>query len=111
MAPVVTGRSPAGTYTAASPQLSRATGVSRSTGGTPAASAGLRGATGTQTVAGQQYPTGGDVIVAIDGNEVTSDVELRSMIDAKQPGDELRITFVRDGETKTVTVTLGERPS
>ncbi len=36
---VTHGRSSAGTYSAASPQLSRATGVSSSTGGTPAASA------------------------------------------------------------------------
>jgi S1-C subfamily serine protease len=79
--------------------------------GTPAAEAGLRGATGTQTVSGQEYPTGGDVITAIDGEAITSDVELRSLIDSKQPGDEVRLTYHRDGESSTVTVTLAERPA
>ena len=36
---------------------------------------------------------------------------LRSIIDAKQPGDTVAITFVRNGATKTVSVTLGSRPS
>ena len=35
--------------------------------GTPAAQAELEAATGTTTVSGQEYPTGGDVIVAFDG--------------------------------------------
>jgi putative serine protease PepD len=53
----------------------------------------------------------GDVITAVDGNEVSSADELRSAINAHSPGDSVSITYVRDGQTHTVQVTLAERPS
>jgi putative serine protease PepD len=79
--------------------------------GTPAADAGLRAATGTSTVDGQQVPTGGDVIVAFDGDDISTSAELQSTVDAKQPGDNVSITVLRGGERTTVQVTLGSRPS
>jgi len=78
---------------------------------TPADDADIRAATGTRTVDGQQVPTGGDVIVAFDGNPVTSSAELQSAVDAKKPGDEVSVTVLRGGERRTITVTLGTRPS
>ena len=78
---------------------------------TPAARAGLRAATGSRSVDGQSYPTGGDVITAIDGRKVTSSAELQSAIDAKQPGDTVSITYVRDGDSRTAQVQLASRPS
>jgi putative serine protease PepD len=78
---------------------------------TPAARAGLRGASGTRLVDGQQYPTGGDVITAIDGKSVTSSEELQGAIDGKQPGDSVSITYVRGGDSHTVPVKLATRPS
>jgi putative serine protease PepD len=78
---------------------------------TPAARAGLRAATGTRLVDGQQYPTGGDVITAVDGKKITTSEELQSAIDAKQPGDTVSITYVRDGDSRTVQVRLASRPS
>ena len=79
--------------------------------GTPAEQAGLRASTGTTTVDGEEVPTGGDVIVALDGEPVTSSAELQSAIDAQQPGDTVTLTVLRDGERKTIDVTLGTRPS
>jgi S1-C subfamily serine protease len=79
--------------------------------GTPAAEAGLRAATDAAPYGGEEVPTGGDVITALDGREIETADELRRLIDAKQPGDELEVTYVRGGETHTVTVTLAERPS
>jgi putative serine protease PepD len=79
--------------------------------GTPADEAGLRAATGTETIDGQEVPTGGDVVVAVDGSAISSSAELQSAVDAKKPGDALSITVVRDGETRTLRVTLGTRPS
>jgi putative serine protease PepD len=79
--------------------------------GTPAARAGLRASTGSRTIDGQDYPTGGDVITAVDGERVSSADELRSVIDAKKPGDEVRLTYSRAGESHTVRLTLGTRPS
>jgi putative serine protease PepD len=79
--------------------------------GTPAARAGLEGARASRTVNGETYPTGGDLITKVDGHRVTSADRLRELIDAKQPGDEITITYVRSGDEKTVHVTLTKRPS
>ncbi|MBA2742258.1 MAG: trypsin-like peptidase domain-containing protein [Actinobacteria bacterium] len=79
--------------------------------GTPAEDAALRAATGTTTMDGAEVPSGGDVIVAIDGDRVTTSGELQSAIDAKRPGEKVRLTVLRDGERRSVTVTLGTRPS
>lgn len=79
--------------------------------GTPAARAGLKAATGSSAVAGQQYPTGGDVITAVDGKAVTSAAEMQSAIDAHRPGDDVSVTYVRGGKSHTVTITLGTRPA
>src|SRR5262245_27489726 len=79
--------------------------------GTPAKDAGLRASTGTKTVNGVDVPTGGDVIVAVDGDPVTTSAELQSAVDGKKPGDTMKLTIVRDGKPRTVEVTLAARPS
>ena len=78
--------------------------------GSPASEAGLRPATGSQTVGGTAYPTGGDVITAVDGEAVETSDQLQSLVAEHAPGDEIQLTVVRDGETRTVAVTLGDRP-
>jgi putative serine protease PepD len=62
-------------------------------------------------VDGQSYPTGGDVITAVDDTTVTSGADLQTAIDAKRPGDTVSITYTRDGTSTTVQVSLGTRPS
>jgi S1-C subfamily serine protease len=79
--------------------------------GTPAADAGLRAATTTRTVDGEEVPTGGDVITKIDGTAVRSAADLRRLVDAKRPGDVIQVTYVRAGASKTASVTLASRPS
>jgi len=78
--------------------------------GTPAEAAGLRPATNSELVDGQERPTGGDVIVTFAGKDVTSPSELQSAVDARQPGDTVALTVIRDGKRETVEVTLGVRP-
>ena len=78
--------------------------------GTPAEKAGLREATGTRTVDGQEVPSGGDVIVELDGAPISTSAELQSAVDAKQPGDTISVTVLRNGERRTLEVTLGTRP-
>ena len=51
----------------------------------------------------------GDVIVAIDGDEVTESSQVRESILDKEPGDTVEITIVREGEEQTVEATLGQR--
>ena len=77
---------------------------------TPADRAGLRAATGTRLVDGQEQPTGGDVVVEFDGEEVTSAAALQSAVDARRPGEKVSITILRDGSRRTVDVTLAVRP-
>jgi len=49
----------------------------------------------------------GDVIVAFNGNPVTSADELIVDIRSHQPGDKVRITYKRGASEHTVTLTLG----
>jgi len=77
--------------------------------GSAAARASLKAASGSRTVAGMIYPTGGDVITALDGMAVTSAAQLRGLIDARRPGTSAELTLVRGGKQRTVQVTLGTR--
>jgi putative serine protease PepD len=77
--------------------------------GSAAADAGLKASTGTKSVNGQSYPTGGDVITEVDGTKVETSADLKAAIDAHAPGDTVELTVVRGGDTRTVTVTLDAR--
>ena len=53
----------------------------------------------------------GDVITEVEGDEIASGDDLRRAVAEGEPGDELELTVQRDGETTTVTATLGKRPT
>jgi serine protease Do len=61
--------------------------------GSPAARAGLRI---------------GDVVVALDGEAVPDGTALTTRLARRQPGDEVRLTVVRDGARRDLSVRLGE---
>ncbi len=48
----------------------------------------------------------GDVITAIDGQEVRSHADVQQQIGKHQPGETVKLTILRDGETRDVEVTL-----
>lgn len=50
----------------------------------------------------------GDLITAIDRDEVTSMSDLTEIIDEHEAGDEIIVTFERDGESQRVEAVLGE---
>jgi S1-C subfamily serine protease len=77
----------------------------------PAAKAGLSAGSGSRMIDGLPYTPNGDVIVKVDGKAVTTADDLRSAIDAKQPGDIATLTVVRSGKERTVSATLTTRPS
>jgi S1-C subfamily serine protease len=52
----------------------------------------------------------GDIIVAVDGEELDTMAELVALVRVREPGDTLELTIVRDGEELELDVTLGERP-
>ncbi len=51
----------------------------------------------------------GDVIIAVDGNEVKSSPELQEKVGRKRPGEEVQITVLRDGDEKDFTVILNNK--
>jgi putative serine protease PepD len=53
----------------------------------------------------------GDEVTEVDGKSITTGDELRDAIDAKKPGDKITLTIERDGNERTVQVTLGQRPA
>ncbi|HWC67902.1 MAG TPA: trypsin-like peptidase domain-containing protein [Acidimicrobiales bacterium] len=53
----------------------------------------------------------GDVLLSIDGTELTTPDQLGDAIAAKQPGDEVVLEVQRGDEQLEVTATLGERPA
>jgi serine protease Do len=50
----------------------------------------------------------GDVITEIDGQKVNDAGDLQVIVGQKQPGTKVNLTFLRDGKTNTVPVTLEE---
>ncbi len=50
----------------------------------------------------------GDVIVAINGNRLTNHLQLSQQIAAMQPGEQVRLTVNRNGDERTISVSLGE---
>jgi len=77
----------------------------------PAAKAGLQGSNQQTTINGQQVPVGGDVITAINGQPVTNFEDLASILfNSTQAGQTIKLTILRNGQTKSVSLTLGVLP-
>ncbi len=54
----------------------------------------------------------GDIIVAVNDQQITGNGDLGSALISQQPGTKVTISYVRDSATtQKVTVTLGERPA
>jgi putative serine protease PepD len=53
----------------------------------------------------------GDVVTQVNDHQIATGDDLSSVIDSYKPGDSIKVTFTRDGSSRTVTVTLGTRPS
>jgi putative serine protease PepD len=51
----------------------------------------------------------GDLIIEVDGKAVKESEDVRDAVIARKPGDEIKVRVVRDGDEKTLTVTLGRR--
>ena len=62
--------------------------------GTPAAGAGLEA---------------GDVVTGLDGQEVASSADLAAAVGRLEPGERVELTWERDGDERSSSVTLGQR--
>ena len=78
----------------------------------PADKAGLRGSESTVEIDGVEYPSGGDIILAIGDREVASSNELIAHLTYyNSPEDTVILTVLRHGQRLGLEVTLGERPA
>ena len=77
----------------------------------PADKAGVKGGNAAVSIGGQQIRAGGDLITAIDGKPVTGMDDVISAVNQKQPGDDVQLSLVHGSASRTVTVTLGNRPA
>jgi S1-C subfamily serine protease len=78
--------------------------------GGPADEAGVEGGDTSATIDGARVSLGGDIVTAVNGSEVASMDEIIEIVNEAELGDELELKLLRDGKTKTATVTLGDRP-
>jgi S1-C subfamily serine protease len=79
------------------------------TPGSPADEAGLQPGTRSTSIAGLN--SGGDLITAIDGQEVVTFGDLLSyLLNNTSPGDTVALTVLRDGKQINLDLTLGKRP-
>jgi S1-C subfamily serine protease len=79
--------------------------------GGPADKAGLKGGSTQATIEGAKFELGGDIITEVGGEPITSMEDVINAVNSAKPVDKLELTILRHGETKKVTVTLGNRPA
>jgi S1-C subfamily serine protease len=70
--------------------------------------AGLRGGNQQAYVGNTPIMLGGDLIVAIDGREVTDPQEINAIMDKHQAGDTISVTLYRGRRQMTIKLILGE---
>jgi len=77
----------------------------------PADKSGLKGGGRAVTIDGRDVQIGGDVITAIDGQEVSSIDGLKTYLNETEPGQRVTLTILREGRERELDVTLGDRPT
>jgi S1-C subfamily serine protease len=76
--------------------------VARVVEGGPAATAGLKG--------GDQTGAGGDIITALDGKPIRRFEDIGVVLDTHRAGETVAATILRNGQSQTVNIVLGEWP-
>lgn len=71
----------------------------------------LQGSDTYESINGRDIPTGGDVIIAIDGTQIAQLDALAGYLALEtQPGDTIEIEIIRDGASETIDLTIASRP-
>ena len=78
--------------------------------GSPAELAGVRGGNLSVVIQGEEYLLGGDIVTAIQGSPIRTHQEYIAKVKTLKTGQRVKITLVRDGQTREVTLTVTERP-
>jgi len=53
---------------------------------------------------------GGDIIIAADGQAITSRDEMVRFLRGKKSGDRIQLTLFRNNKKRLIPITLGEKP-
>src|SRR6184192_582346 len=78
--------------------------------GSPADRAGMRGGTTSVVVQGEEYLLGGDVLTAIQSTPIRTHGEYVAKVRTLKPGQRVKVTIVRDGQSRELTLAVTERP-
>lgn len=100
------------------PQLAERIGIDTDAGalvdtipaGSPAEEAGLRDGDQRIQFQGANFRVGGDLITAIEGEELVNGEDLPEIVSRYSPGDTVTLEVLRDGEREEVDLTFGTRP-
>ena len=100
------------------PQLVQHFGLHASSGawvqdvvpGGPADKAGVRGGGTEERFQASTFKPGGDVITKVGDKPIRHADDLSEVVSEYKPGEQVRVQVVRGEETKTLSVSLGERP-
>jgi S1-C subfamily serine protease len=81
------------------------------TAGGPADDAGVQGGSGGEvTFQAEPVRDGGDVIVKVGTFDIEASSDLSEAVARLEPGREVPVVVYRDGERRTISLTLGRRP-
>jgi S1-C subfamily serine protease len=78
--------------------------------GSPADRAGVRGGNLSVVVQGEEYLLGGDIVTSIQGTPVRNHHDYVAKVKTLKPGQRVRMTIVREGQSRELTLTVAERP-
>jgi S1-C subfamily serine protease len=79
--------------------------------GSPAETIGLRAGNLDVTIEGEPWVLGGDILVAVNGEDVKSGEQYAKVLGRLKAKQSIEVTVYRDGARHTIDVTLGERPT
>ncbi|MGH7184360.1 MAG: S1C family serine protease [Nitrospiraceae bacterium] len=79
--------------------------------GSPAETSGLRAGNLDVIIEGEPWVLGGDILVAIDGQDVKSSEQYAKVLGPLKAEQSIEITLFRGGMRHIMNVTLGERPT
>ena len=78
--------------------------------GRPADRAGIRGGNRSVVVQGEEYLLGGDIVTMIERTPIRNHTDYVQKVRTLRPGQRVRVTIVREGQARELTVTVAERP-
>ena len=78
--------------------------------GSPADRAGIRGGNLSVIVQGEEYLLGGDIVTAIERTTIRNHHDYVQKVRTLRPGQRVKLTIVREGQARELTLTVAERP-